>query len=81
MTMEFWQGESCEYCNGPSVEKKIDLLRRVKRKYVLVKNVSAGVCLECGARYDAANVLKTIDARVCGRGKADRKILMPVYSL
>jgi YgiT-type zinc finger domain-containing protein len=78
--MDFWQDERCEYCNGPIVEKKIDLLRKVNRKYVLVKNVSAGVCLECGTRYYAANVLKTIDARVRGRGKAEGKILMPVYS-
>jgi YgiT-type zinc finger domain-containing protein len=79
--MEFWQGESCEYCGGPIVEKKFDLLRKVKRKYVLVKNVPAGVCLECGTRYYAAKVLKTIDARVRGRGKAEKKILMPVCSL
>lgn len=57
------------------------LYRKVNRKYVLVKNVPAGVCLECGTRHYAANVLKTIGARVRGRGKADRKILMPVYSL
>jgi YgiT-type zinc finger domain-containing protein len=79
--MEFWKDEYCEYCGGPIVEKKVDLLRKVNRKYVLFKNVSAGVCLECGTRYYAANVLKTIEARVRRSKKAEKKILMPVYSL
>jgi YgiT-type zinc finger domain-containing protein len=77
----FWTGERCEYCDGPIVEKKVELLRKVNRKYVLVKNVPAGVCTLCGTRYYSANVLKTIDATVRGYRKAERKVLMPVYSL
>jgi len=79
--MEFWEGENCEYCGGIIGEKRVDLLRKVNRKYVLFKNVPAGVCAECGTRYYAANVLKTLETRA-RRGKgAERKILMPVYSL
>jgi YgiT-type zinc finger domain-containing protein len=77
----FWEGERCEYCDSIIVEKRVDLLRKVNRKYALVKNVPAGVCTGCGTRYYAANVLKTIDATVRGHRKAERKVLMPVYSL
>jgi len=79
--MEFWQGENCEYCGGRIVEKRVDLLRKVNRKYVLFKNVPAGVCMECGTRYYAANVLKTLETRARRSKGAERKILMPVYSL
>jgi len=79
--MEFWQGERCEYCEGLIVEKKVSLSRKVKRKYVVVENVPAGVCTKCGTRYYAANVLKTIEETVRGRRKAKREILVPVYSL
>ncbi|MBC8461636.1 MAG: YgiT-type zinc finger protein, partial [Deltaproteobacteria bacterium] len=70
-----------EYCGGLIVEKKVDLSRKVKGKYVLIENVPAGVCTECGTRYYAANVLKTIEETIRGRRKAAREVLVPVYSL
>ena len=79
--MEFWEGERCEYCNGLIVEKRVDLHRKVKGRYVLLENVPAGVCTDCGMRYYAANVLKTIEETMHGRQKAERKVFVPVYSL
>ena len=79
--MSFWEGETCEYCGGPIVEKRVTLHRRVEGEYVLIENVPAGVCTQCGTRYYTANVLKTIEESVRGRRKADRKVLVPVYSL
>ncbi len=77
----FWQGETCEYCGGTIVEKFVTLHRRVDGSYVLIENVPAGVCTRCGARYYAANVLKTIEEYLHGRHKAEREVLVPVYSL
>ena len=79
--MGFWEGERCEYCGGFIVEKRVDVSRKFKGKYVLVENVSAGVCTECGTRYYTANVLKTIEEVIRGRRKAEREVLVPVYSL
>ena len=81
VSCEFWSGEHCEYCDGPIVEKTVDLPRRVGKRYVLIKNVPVGVCKECGTRYFAANILKTIEATIRGRRKAKKEICMPVYSL
>ena len=81
VTMGFWNGEQCEYCGGPMVEKRVDLLRKVEGKYILVENVPAGVCRECGTRYYAANVLKTVKATIRGRRQAEREIPLAVYSL
>ena len=78
--MAFWEGEHCEYCNGLIVEKKVELTRKVKGKYVLVENVPAGVCTRCGTRYYTANVLKTVQEIVRGRKKAEREETVPVYS-
>jgi YgiT-type zinc finger domain-containing protein len=77
----FWEGEQCEYCNGPIVERIINLPRKVGEKYVLIRNVPVGVCKKCGTKYYAANVLKTIESSVRGRRKAESKIHMAVYSL
>jgi hypothetical protein len=36
----FWNGERCEYCERPIVEKIVDLPRRVGKRYVLIKKCS-----------------------------------------
>jgi len=79
--MDFWEGETCEYCGGPIVEKRVTLHRKARGRYVLIENVPAGVCTECGTRYYAANVLKTIEESLRGRRQAEREVLVPVYLL
>ncbi len=79
--MSFWEGERCEYCGGQIVEKTVTVYRTTKRKHVLIENVPAGVCTQCGTRYYAANVLKMIEESVRSRRKADREERVPVYSL
>ncbi|OHB88860.1 MAG: hypothetical protein A3D89_01055 [Planctomycetes bacterium RIFCSPHIGHO2_02_FULL_52_58] len=77
----FWDKECCEYCGGIIVEKKIDLPRKVGKRYVLIKNVPTGVCKECGTRYYSSSVLKNIEAVIRSRKKAEKEIPMAVYSL
>jgi YgiT-type zinc finger domain-containing protein len=79
--MNFWEGETCEYCGGTIVEKRVTLHRKVQGNYVLLENVPAGVCTQCGTRYYSANVLKTIEESIRGRRRAEREVLVPVYSL
>ena len=78
--MGFWEGETCEYCGGAIVEKQVTLHRKVRGQYLLIENVPAGVCAQCGTRYYAANVLKTVEESTCGRQKAEREVVVPVYS-
>jgi YgiT-type zinc finger domain-containing protein len=79
--MTFWEGETCECCGGEIVERRVTLHRKVKESFVLLENVPAGVCKQCGTRYYTANVLKTIEESVRGRRKAERQVRVPVYSL
>jgi YgiT-type zinc finger domain-containing protein len=79
--MSFWEGEDCEYCGGQIVEKRVDLHRKFNGKYILIENVPAGVCTECGTRYYAANVLKTLEEAIHGRLPAQQEVLVPVYAL
>ena len=79
--MGFWKGETCEYCGGHLVDKRVTLHQRVKESDVLIENVPASVCAQCSTRYHAANMLKTIEESIRGRRKAERKVLVPVYSL
>jgi YgiT-type zinc finger domain-containing protein len=79
-SMSFWEGETCEYCGGIIIEKRVTLHRKVKGNYVLIENVPAGVCKECGTRYFAANVLKTVEESIRGRRQAERQVLVSVYA-
>ena len=79
--MSFWENETCEYCGGTIVEKKVTVHRSVKGDYVLIENVPAGICTQCGTRYYAANVLKMIEDSAHGKRKAEREVVVPVYTL
>ena len=79
--MGFWEGETCEYCGGAIVGKNVTLHRKFKGKYVIIENVPAGVCTQCGTRYYAANVLKAIEESIRDRRRAKREVRVPVYSL
>ena len=81
ISMSFWKGETCEYCGGELVEKRVTLHRKFKGRHVLIENVPAGVCKRCGRRNYAANVLKSVEEGIRGRQRAPRKIMVPVYSL
>jgi len=76
----FWDGETCEYCGGAIVEKRVTIHRQIKGEYVLIEDVPAGVCTECGTRYYTANVLKTVEASIHGRVPAVREVKVPVYA-
>jgi YgiT-type zinc finger domain-containing protein len=58
-TTGFWDGETCEYCGGPIVEKHVTLYRKFKGQYMVFEHVPAGVCKECGTRYYAAKCTQT----------------------
>lgn len=77
----FWDGEECEYCGGPIVDKQVTLHRAVAGQYFLFEHVPAGVCKQCGTRYYAANILKRIEESMRGERKAEREVLVPVYSI
>ena len=81
ISVSFWKGERCEYCNGVIREKITEMSRKVRGKYVVIENVPTGVCTECGTRYYSANVLKSIEETLRGRRKAKREVHVPVYSL
>jgi len=79
-TTGFWDGEECEHCGGPILEKQVTVHRHVDGKYYLFEDVPAGVCKECGTRYYAANVLKRMEESIHGQQKAIREVLVPVFA-
>ncbi|AEH45815.1 hypothetical protein Thein_1961 [Thermodesulfatator indicus DSM 15286] len=51
---------TCPLCGGQMSERKIDYEFRKKDKYIVVKNVPAFVCVECGEQYFEPEVVEKI---------------------
>ena len=56
------QYADCSYCDGEVVERSIEYDYRRENHLMVVSNVSAGVCGQCGEKYFKPEVLKRMDA-------------------
>jgi YgiT-type zinc finger domain-containing protein len=79
--MGFWDSETCEHCGGSIEEQLVTIHRQVADRYVIVEDVPAGVCTQCGARFFSANVLKSVEVAIGGRVAPLREVAVPIYSL
>ncbi len=51
----------CTYCRGGVEERRIEYDYRRQGKLLVVSNVPAGVCRQCGETYFTPEVLKKMD--------------------
>jgi YgiT-type zinc finger domain-containing protein len=71
----------CEFCNIPTVSKKVKRLHWYKKQLYIVENVPAEVCPECGERYFHAQVLDEIDRMLEAGYEVIERIQVDVMSL
>ena len=51
----------CTFCGGTVTAKRIDYDYRREGRLLVITNVPAGVCRQCGEKYFRLDVLKQID--------------------
>jgi len=51
----------CPICGGKIVSKNVDLTESIKGKIMIIKNVKAEVCSQCGERLYSEAEMKKID--------------------
>lgn len=51
----------CTFCGGEVEEKQIEYDYRRLGRLLIISNVSAGVCRQCGEQYFKPEVLKRMD--------------------
>jgi len=75
----------CTYCGGEVVEKKIDYDYRRSNQLMVVSNVPAGVCRQCGEKYFKPEILKRMDEVYHdifeNNQKPERTLTVPAVSL
>lgn len=74
-------GETCYFCmRGVVEEKSVTVDFRWGDKLVIIENVPAKVCNECGERYYAAKVVRQMEQLVKQERK-ERELRVPVMTL
>jgi YgiT-type zinc finger domain-containing protein len=56
--------KQCNFCGQTEfVSKKVEYIYRHQGQYMVFRDVPAEVCLHCGMRYYAAEVILSLEAR------------------
>jgi YgiT-type zinc finger domain-containing protein len=75
----------CSFCGGEVAEKKIDYDYRRESRLLVISNVPAGVCGQCGEKYFKPEILKKMDDiyhNIFNRNqKPARTLTVPAVSL
>jgi YgiT-type zinc finger domain-containing protein len=51
----------CHFCGRQVTAQDVDVMRQWKGRYILIENVPAHVCTQCGERYYDAGVAEAMD--------------------
>lgn len=69
----------CEWCDGTVREKILPReVFRHARGFVILEDVSVGMCDKCGRKYYSAPVLHRVEEIALDREKAERTETIPV---
>lgn len=74
----------CYFCGGKVTAKHVNVMRHWKGRYILIENVPAHVCTQCGERYYDAAVAEAMDRIMRAsetRLGAKREIRVPVVEM
>ena len=74
-------GETCYFCSrGILEEKRVTVDFRWGKKLVIIENVPARVCNECGERCYAARVVRQME-QIAKEGRREKELRVPVVAL
>jgi YgiT-type zinc finger domain-containing protein len=73
----------CYFCQGTVKPKRVTHVHAWKGKVIILEDVPADVCQQCGETYFAPEVLKAMDRLADGQQQEEtkRRVMVPVYSL
>jgi len=75
-------GYRCEYCCGTVEPRKIEREAfKHKNGFIILENVTIGICDVCGNRYYSADILHTVHDIATGVRMPERNEMIPVAHL
>jgi YgiT-type zinc finger domain-containing protein len=73
--------ETCYFCKGRVVKKKIEHLHRWGSQVILLQDVPAEVCEQCGEVYFSPKVLDLMDEITLKHTEPKATLIVPIFSL
>lgn len=73
--------ETCYFCKGHVVKKKVEHLHRWGSKVILLQDVPAEVCEQCGEVYFSPQVLEMMDRITLEHPEPKGTLIVPIFSL
>lgn len=75
-------GYQCEYCEGTVKPRTVKReIFKHKDGFVMLENVTIGICNNCGNRYYSADILHRVHQIATGQKAPERMESIPVTSL
>lgn len=71
----------CAFCKGETKEQLIRYVQEFKGNVVIIENVPAEVCNQCGEKFIRPEVAAKIQRLVWDQPSPKRKAEVPVYDL
>ena len=74
----------CHFCGGKVLAQQTDVMRQWKGRYILIENVPAYVCTQCGEQYYDGIVAEAMDQIMQASETklgAKREICIPVVDM
>jgi YgiT-type zinc finger domain-containing protein len=73
----------CYFCKGAVKPERVTHVHRWKGQVIILEDVPADVCQQCGEVYLAPNVLQAMDriVELNQKEKPKKQLVVPVYSL
>lgn len=68
---------NCSFCGGSVEEQIVNVDYRTKAGLVIIENVPAGVCRQCGEQYYTAQVAKAME-KLATEAPISRTVIVPV---
>lgn len=72
-------GYQCEYCEGTVHPRRLEREAfKHKNGFIILEEVTVGVCDTCGNRYYSAEILHTVNEVATGSRMPERTEMIPV---
>lgn len=68
----------CSFCGGKVREKRVRVDYRLGDELVIIEDVPAGVCEQCGEQYFTARVAKALEELAHSKEPAHRTVAVPI---
>lgn len=73
--------ETCSFCQGDMHQELVTYTQAYEGKFIVIENVPAWVCGQCGEIYYEPEIVKQIQAVIWEGGEPVRMMETPVYDL